>query len=327
MCPDLPHVSFVIPVRDDARRLRACINSIRRAQYDGPPIEILVADNGSTDDTAAVARQAGARVLSLPGISVAEVRNRATQEASGSVLAFVDADHELDPGWIRAAVESLASPAIVAAGAPYNPPADGTWVQRMYDSLRQHSSSTSAIAWLGSGNLAVRRAAFVAIGGFDSTLVTCEDVDLCRRLREDGGQILHDPRMRTIHHGDPATLRALFFGELWRGRDNLRASLRGLTWRDVPSVVIPVIDLVLIGVAAAGLVAAPLGGLWLALFACATVSALSALRAARMVAHMRLPTPWSAAQALTVASVYDVARALALVSGVSHARRRQPVRA
>ena len=51
--------------------------------------------------------------------------------------------------------------------------------------------------------------------------------------------------MRNVHFGDPATLWDLFRGELWRGRDNLRISLRGpLTWRGLPSVVIPIVDVV-----------------------------------------------------------------------------------
>jgi GT2 family glycosyltransferase len=322
-CPNRPHVSFVIPVRNDARRLQVCVNSIKRARRDDVDIEILVADNGSTDNTAASAREAGARVLTLPGISVAEARNRAAREASGSILAFVDADHELDLSWILAAVESLASPEIVAVGAPYHAPEDGTWVQRMYDSFRQHGSSVAPVAWLGSGNLAVRRQAFVAVGGFDATLITCEDVDLCRRLRENGGLILHDPRLRTIHHGDPATLRALFFGELWRGRDNVRASLREFNLGGLPSLAIPAVDLLLLAVGTIGLLLAWHGGLWATALAVTGIGLLAALRASVMVTRLRTMSLVDAVRAMAVALTYDVARALAPIWSGSHAARRR----
>src|SRR5215217_5553243 len=98
-------VSFVVPVRDDALRLRRCLASIARNQY--PDLEVVVADNGSRDGSAGVAREAGARVLALPGLKVAELRNRAAGAAQGEVLAFIDADHEIDPAWAAHAVDVL----------------------------------------------------------------------------------------------------------------------------------------------------------------------------------------------------------------------------
>src|SRR6478735_2016835 len=104
----------------------------------------------------------------------------------------------------------------VAAGAPYRSPAHATWVQLMYDAMREHPSEPATTRWLGSGNLVVRRAAFDAVGGFDSQLEACEDVDLCRKLRLRGGTLVSTPGMTSVHLGDPPTLGALFRGELWR---------------------------------------------------------------------------------------------------------------
>lgn len=321
---DSRQVSFVIPVRNDAARLKACLASIAADGFDPAQVEVVVADNGSTDASAEVARAAGARVLPLPGLTVAELRNRAACAARGVVLAFVDADHEIAPGWTQCALESLDVPGVVAAGAPYDAPRNGTWVQRLYDTFRDHSAGASDVEWLGSGNLAVKREAFLAAGGFDTALVTCEDVDLCRQLRDGGGRILRDPRMRSTHHGDPATLRALFFGELWRGRDNLRASLRSrLSLRGVPSVAIPVLDLVLLTLAAAGLLGAAAGGLWLSASALVAIGMLAVPRVLVMTARLRRFTVVSAARALAVALTYDMARALASVWPVPHAARRR----
>ena len=116
--------------------------------------------------------------------------------------------------------------------------------------------------------------------------------------------------------------------ELWRGRDNLRASLRhSLAWRDVPSVVIPVADLLCIGAAVLGLAAAGQGGLRVSGAALATVSMLSGVRAVMMLRRVGPPSFVGAAQALAVAVTYDVARALAPVWKGSHgARRRAEVR-
>ncbi len=319
-----PLVSIIIPVLDDAAGLRRCLASVRRSAYPEDRIEIIVADNGSTDASAEVARAHGADVLELPGLPVSELRNRAASVARGSVLAFVDADHEIAAGWLRSAVESLQGPGVGAAGDHYHAPLDGTWVQRTYDGFRERSEAVRDTEWLCSGNLAVRRDAFERTGGFDSSLDTCEDVDFCQRLRSTGFRILSDPRLRSVHFGDPATLAALFRGELWRGRDNLRASLRSpITLRGLPSVLVPVLDLGLVGIVATGLLTVEIGGLWFAAAAVLLAAGMASLRAARMLSHPGKMTLQRVAQVMAVASVYDAARALALVVRATHRTRRQ----
>jgi hypothetical protein len=323
----LPLVSFVVPVRNDAGHLRACLASIAADAAAAGRFEILVADNGSTDASRDVARAAGALVFEWPGLTVAEMRNRAAQEARGAVLAFVDADHEIARGWTRGAIDALQKPGVVAAGAPYDAPRDGTWVQRLYNTLRDHSEGTSDVEWIAGGNLAVWREAFLTVGGFDTSLVTCEDVDLCQRLRGKGGRLLQDARMRTTHFGDPATLEALFFGELWRGRDNLRAGFRTpVTLRGLPSLVIPVADLALMVAGAAGMLGAAYGGFTIAALSLGAIAALAALRAIVMASRLPSLSFADAAGAFAVALTYDVARALAPLWGAPHAARRRAER-
>jgi len=317
-----PLVSFVVPVRDDAENLGRCLASIR-AVAAGAPIEIIVVDNGSRDGSAAVARAAGATVLEAPGVPVAEARNRGAAAAGARLLAFVDADHVIDAGWVGCAVENLDAPGVGAAGAPYVAPGV-TWVQRAYDRFRVRHPGPHPVDWLGSGNLAVRRDAFAAVGGFDRALETCEDVDFCNRLRSAGYTIVSDQRMRSLHAGDPSTLRALFLGELWRGRDNLRATLRGpLTARALPSVVIPVADVAFLATCAAGAAAAPWLGPLPALGGVAGFLSLSLARA-WVLSRRSAGRAWrDLPSTFTVACVYDAARALALVARATHRVRRE----
>jgi GT2 family glycosyltransferase len=318
-------VSFIIPVRDDAARLKRCLGSITRDDMAGLS-EILVVDNGSTDDSIAVSRAEGARVIVVPEGRVARLRNEGSSAARGDLLAFVDADHELGAGWLSAALETMQPPDVGAAGALYLAPRDGTWVQRMYGALRGRTVGRSEAHWLGSGNLIVRRKAFEALGGFDVTLESCEDVDLCERLRGAGWRLLADERLISIHHGDPASLTKLFRAERWRGRDNLTITLRhGLTLRDVPSVVVPVVIALSAGVAACAAIAVPFAGGRAVVVLAGSVGAILAfcgLRGLRVAASGGARTFISLLQAFAVGATYELARAAAVVTRASHHRNR-----
>ena len=313
-------VSFVIPVRNDVIRLRRCLASIVRNTYPRALIEIIVVDNESTDGSARAARDYGAIVITASDRSVAALRNRGARAALGSILAFADSDHEIAPAWVEAAVEVLADPAVAATGAaPLTQPSPN-WVQQQYDGLRPRPAGRVDVSWLGSGNLAIKRAVFERVGGFDASLTACEDVDLCNRVRLAGHRIVADPQLRSIHFGDPRTLRALFFGELWRGRDNLRVTFRGpRSLRHFQSALVPVGELwCLNGGVAALLFGAPtLAGLFL-------IAALapSGVRAAGIIRRQLRPGILATVQALTVAVVFDLARALALIVRGSHRARR-----
>lgn len=314
-------ISFVIPVRDDAVRLRRCLATIREGARPGDDVRIVVADNGSTDDSAAVARAAGAIVLSLPGVRLGELRNRAAAATTSDVLAFVDADHEIGPHWIACALDAFDEPSIGGAGAPCHPPTPGTWVQKLYDRLRRHPASREEVSWLGSGNLAVRRSAFDEVNGFDTTLETCEDVDLCRKLRGAGYRLVADRRLLNVHHGDPGTLGQVFFGELWRGRDNIRVSLRP-PWsgRTLVSAAMPVANLLAVLVMVAGLAQGSRGGFLLAGAAALLLIGEVALRGLAMT---RRTTVRDWPRACAVAAAYEAGRTLAVAGRFGHRRRRR----
>jgi glycosyltransferase involved in cell wall biosynthesis len=330
MTPEAPRrrVSFVIPVKNDAGRLRRCLQSIAANSYPRDAVEIIVADNGSVDGSPDVAASSGATVLRLPGYRVSEVRNRAAAAASGDIFAFVDADHEISPLWIDAAADALTDEGAGAVGALCRPPSNGTWVQQMYGVLRGSTVGRRDVEWLGAGNMAVRREAFQAVGGFDLTLESCEDVDLCQRLRNAGWRVVGDERLDNVHLGDPATLGQLFRAERWRGRNNLRVTFQpAWTWRSIVSGVIPIVQMIAIAL----FVALAAASVWwnrlpwvaFVLLAAAAV-APSLARTLRMTTSGRLSSAGRIAQALCVALTFDMARAVALVGASQH--HRQPVR-
>jgi glycosyltransferase involved in cell wall biosynthesis len=316
-------LAVIVPVRNDAARLGRCLQTIAASRGTLGNVEILVADNGSTDDSAAVATRSGARVLHLPDLRVSELRNQATSATTSDLFAFVDADHEVAQPWIAAALDVMSQDGVGATGAIYESPPTGTWVQRMYGLLRGRTIGHAEVSWLGSGNLIVRREAFQQVGGFDATLEACEDVDLCQRLRAAGWRIIGDDRLRSVHLGDPPTLRALFRAERWRGRDNIRVSLRGpLTMRDLPSLAAPIITLLALPtliLTTAGFVMGM--SWWWPLSALVVAMAFPVLQALRMASRARQADPMFLSRALLVTITFNLARALALVTRAGHHRQ------
>ena len=169
--------------------------------------------------------------------------------------------------------------------------------------------------------MAVRRSAFDSVAGFDTSLETCEDVDLCRKLKQASYKIVSDSRLGNIHYGDPESLRRVFFGELWRGRDNLRVSLRPpRSWRTLVSAFIPIFDITALAIFAVGLLSGSTVGILAGLSAGGLVVIQISLRATRMTMADRY-RDWFGAWG--VAAAYELGRAFAVVSRIGHGRRRQ----
>jgi GT2 family glycosyltransferase len=310
-------LTFVIPVRNDASSLIRCLDAIAR-QSSSTSFQVVVADNGSSDGSADAARSRGARVIELPALRVGALRNQAALLAATPLIAFVDADHEIADGWVAAARARCADPHVGAVGAPYSSPAGATWVQRIYDAFRHHRDVAEDVDWLGAGNLVVRRDAFVATGGFDTSLEACEDVDWCRRLKQAGYRLISDPQLRSVHYGDPASLRALFRSERWRGRNNVQVTLRGpLNATTLPSLLVPIVDLLALGIGVSALIAQHPT---LSIGAAAVIVMFAVLRAVRVWQRLARRTAFDLVRAFSVALVYDAARALALVSRAPHRR-------
>jgi glycosyltransferase involved in cell wall biosynthesis len=256
-------VSFIVPALNVEATLPACLDAIWATEPRTLRREILVIDNGSTDRTAEIACDRGARVISAPAQSVAALRNLGARAARSDILACVDADCVIAGDWLGKAVAHFDDATVGAVGAATQVPANGTWVQRTWALPRHRRSSVQVVDWLPTENLVLRRAAFEATGGFNEALPTCEDVDLCYRLGQ-RYRILSDPALRSVHLGEAPTLRRFFRKEMWRGRGNL-AGLRAHRFRlaEVPSVLLPLHHLFwMLAFVGAGAYAAAGGPAW-----------------------------------------------------------------
>jgi len=254
---DKPSVSFIIPVFNDAMNIGRCVRSIQGLGCPKEQYEIIVLDNGSTDETPDRLNQLGVSFEVIEHVHVSFLRNRGAQVAQGHFLAFVDSDVELSPDWMIKGVAEFHNPNTVAAGCFPGIPEDATWVQQAWDIHQRgcQSLTPAPISWLPSMNLMVRRDAFLAVGGFNEQLETAEDVDLCYRLSEKG-MIVNNPMMRAVHWGEARTLPIFWKKEVWRGIGNVKGLVsHGFRLDELPSLGYPMYTFVMgLAVLAGGVV-------------------------------------------------------------------------
>jgi glycosyltransferase involved in cell wall biosynthesis len=220
MHPDThDRVSIVIPGRNASRTLDACLQSIV-AHVPADRYEVIVVDHASTDRTGELARSRGARVVRMDGGFVSGARNLGAREARHEILAFVDSDCTVEPGWYDAVVSAFGDPSIGVAGARHELPNDSTWCERVWRAAHVSPAAgiQSEVPYVPAGNLAVRKSTFDMRGGFDESLETGEDPDFCARVAAAGLKVVQDRRMRCVHLGEPKTLWQVFRRERWHGR-------------------------------------------------------------------------------------------------------------
>ena len=192
-------VSVVIPSRNAAGTIGALLDSLSR-QRGERRWEAIVVDNGSTDETAAVARSFSDRIPALRVIDASEragisyARNRGVEAARGRLIAFCDADDEVSDGWVAAIARGLERYGVVATPRDHDrlntswvresrdPPTPDGLHQNWYPPYLPHT---------GTGGMGIRRELHEAMGGFDESLLACEDNDYCFRLQLGGAELGH----------------------------------------------------------------------------------------------------------------------------------------
>ncbi|GAB1392834.1 hypothetical protein MASR1M60_09970 [Rhodocyclaceae bacterium] len=213
---DSPKISFVVPLFNHLAETREMLASLQASLPEGLDYEIILADDASTDDTAAwlkTQRDPRIKVLvSETNRGYATTNNAGVRLAKGEILGLLNNDLLFDPGWLEPMLTVLQSPELKAglvgnvqyrvadgavdhAGVALIPEGQFHHVQTL-----PNKPHVKALAVTGACML-LRKADFEAVGGFDENFVNgCEDLDLCLKLRAAGNEIYLASESRIRHH-------------------------------------------------------------------------------------------------------------------------------
>ncbi|MDB4540226.1 glycosyltransferase [bacterium] len=238
--------SFVIPARNEELHLDACLRSLKgQSTISENPLklQLIVVDNASTDRTVEIASQHEATIVNVPPGNPGRARNAGVKHACHEYIAFIDADCVLPENWFVSTRNTLKQPQVVAVGCPQaGTPRDAPWVERVWVNtiIPAASANTKRVTWLPAFNLLLKRADFLAVGGFDESLETCEDSDLSYRLGQTG-KLVCNAATPVRHLGESRTLAEFFQREMWRSRGNLAsARKRGTLHKEFFSLFAPI---------------------------------------------------------------------------------------
>jgi glycosyltransferase involved in cell wall biosynthesis len=236
-------LSVVICTRQRAADVARAIESIIVEQEAREGLEVLVVDNGSTDETAATVERYMAehpvRYVYEERVGLCHARNRGWREAGAPIIAFLDDDATVDPGWVAAIRCAFAEAAaeVGCVGGRILPGWEAPiphWLS--YDASlalgivdwhpESHRITDLNSEWLGGGNFAVRREALEAVGGFHpwldrqgTRMLSSGDVFLEKQLMQRGYACVYEPAMCVHHRVSASRLTRSWFRRryFWQG--------------------------------------------------------------------------------------------------------------
>lgn len=213
-----PFVSVVIPVYNRADFIARCLASVFVQTYPLERCEILLVDDGSTDDTVEQARKAAQgwpgtlRILQKRNGGPASARNAGMRASEADVIAFIDADCVAEANWLAALTSVLMPSDAAGVGGPLVNVAPSGWVSRYLTATNfyRHRVRDGKVDYLLTANVAFRRSALLRINGFsEADGAWGEDADLSFRLIQAGYTLLLAQQGIVTHYGTPLSVSGL----------------------------------------------------------------------------------------------------------------------
>jgi len=202
-----PHISVIIPAYNAASTLGDCLEALGKQSYPHDEYEVIVVNDGSTDNTGSLADSAGVRVIHQVNHGPAAARNKGAKEASGDYLLFTDADCAPAPDWIERMMEAFFDSNVVGAKGVYRTYQRrliSRFVQCEYEDKYDRPAHKRRIDFIDTYSAAYLRGTFIQNGGFDPIFssASVEDQEFSFRLAQKGYQMVFKSTAVVYHQHD-----------------------------------------------------------------------------------------------------------------------------
>jgi glycosyltransferase involved in cell wall biosynthesis len=209
-----PHISVIVPAYQAEDIIDRCLDALAHQTVPREFYEIVVVDDGSTDETCArVKAHTGVRLLTQVHAGPASARNLGVQRARGEIVLFTDADCEPTPNWIERMVAPFRDGQVVGVKGVYRTCQQeivARFVQLEYEDKYDRMAREKQIDFVDTYAAGYRRDVFVANGGFDPvfTQASVEDQEFSFRLARQGYKMVFAPEAVVYHWGHARNLWA-----------------------------------------------------------------------------------------------------------------------
>jgi len=220
-------ISIIIPTFNSEKFLAQCLDAVKGQNISDGQIEIIIADNGSTDSTVDIAKKYTGNIIVEENANVSGLRNIGAKQSKGDILFFLDSDCVPANGWIENALRIIETQNVGATGCWYQISNDSTWVEKVWDAHMSWRRETGRyVSWIPSGNLIIKKNVFDSVNGFNDELQTGEDTDICNRLVNSGNNIFASPDIAVIHLGEAKTISEFYSKQKWHGSGAIQRFVR-----------------------------------------------------------------------------------------------------
>ncbi|MBI4100257.1 glycosyltransferase [Candidatus Microgenomates bacterium] len=195
---DCPLISIVVPAYNEEKFIGDTLRALIGQDYKGKA-EIIVVDNGSTDQTSRIAKGLGVKVIYESRRSIGLARQRGFEVASGEIIAATDADTIVPPNWLSTIADEFFKDRNLVGYSGICEFRDGPWVVRLGSKFMIYPYLAISGSYCGA-NMAIKSSSFHQIGGFNTDLSINEEQEILDRLKS-LGKVRLEPKLKVLTSG------------------------------------------------------------------------------------------------------------------------------